>query len=105
MLYDTATTIKSARPALGPQWFKAANPHNKLQKFRMFLFCYITLTHPVSLPQHRSCQSSLIPMLMQIWLISLGEGGYPYSAQQLSLNAEGAKSANKYGEKEWLCEL
>ncbi|XP_040012865.1 glycine-rich cell wall structural protein isoform X2 [Xiphias gladius] len=25
-----------------------------------------------------------------------GEGGYPYSAQQLSLNAEGAKSANKY---------
>ncbi|KAF0033004.1 hypothetical protein F2P81_015294 [Scophthalmus maximus] len=28
-----------------------------------------------------------------------GDGGYPYSAQSLSLSAEGAKTANKYGEQ------
>ncbi|KAI3359108.1 hypothetical protein L3Q82_002651 [Scortum barcoo] len=28
-----------------------------------------------------------------------GDGGYPYNAQQLALGAEGAKTANKYGEQ------
>lgn len=32
----------------------------------------------------------------------LGDGGYQYSAQQLGLGAEGAKTTNKYGENEWL---
>lgn len=34
-----------------------------------------------------------------------GDGGYAYAPQQLALGAEGAKTTNRYGENERLCEL
>lgn len=34
------------------------------------------------------------------FFIFLGDGGYPYAAQHLSLGAEGAKTTSKYGENE-----
>lgn len=33
-------------------------------------------------------------------VVPLGDGGYPYSPQQIALGAEGAKTASKYGENE-----
>lgn len=47
------------------------------------------------LEHHNSCLNKL-----NRFVILLGDGGYPYAAQHLSLGAEVAKTASKYGENE-----
>lgn len=55
-----------------------------------------------SLQPYLVVTTSQLPTLVNV-SCSLGDAGYPFAAQQLGLGAEGAKTANKYGEQSVMC--
>lgn len=55
-----------------------------------------------SLQPYLVVTTSQLPTLINV-SCSLGDAGYPFAAQQLGLGAEGAKTANKYGEQSVIC--